>query len=115
MQVVAALSLEHGDDKTNESEHGNQPTDAQGIADVEAVFAGQWVVAIAEQQELIDRIADGAVGCFDEAPAQVARGVVDAVEIARQFAFRRQHHQAAGVDVLVGVFVVFVAKADGCG
>ena len=65
--------------KTNESEHGNQPPDAQGIADVETVFAGHWVVAIAEQEQLIDWITDGAVGCFDETPAQVARGVVDAI------------------------------------
>ena len=49
VQVVATIPLEHSDDKANESEHGNQPTDAQGIADVETVFAGHWVVAIAEQ------------------------------------------------------------------
>ena len=46
---------------------------------VETVFAGHWVIAIAKQQELINWIADGTVGCFDEAPAQVARRVVNAV------------------------------------
>ena len=50
MQVVAAIPLDHSEDKGHESEHSNQPTDAQGIADIETVFASHWVVAIAEQK-----------------------------------------------------------------
>ncbi len=66
----------------------------------------------AEQQHLVGRRADPAVGRLDQAQPQVARRVGNVVEVARDAALRRQHHDAAGVRELVVGRVVAVAEAD---
>jgi len=50
---------------------------------------------------------------FDQAEAEVARGVLDAVEVARQPPLRRQHHDAGGVRELLRLLVEGVLEADG--
>ena len=77
-----------------------------------AVAAGGRIVVVAEQQELIDRRADAVLRRFHEAELEVARGELDAEEVARDDAARGQHGEAGGVGELVALRVVAVAEAD---
>ena len=79
------------------------------------VLAAGRVVVEAIQQHLVRRRADLVGRRLHQPQPQVAAGKLDAVEIAGDLALRRQDHDAAGVDVLVLLGVVDVAKADGGG
>jgi hypothetical protein len=89
--------------------------EAQHVHDHQAVAPGGRVVVEAVEQELVDRAPDALVRGLDQPQAQVARRVLDAVEVARQPARRRQHDHARRVRVLAGLGVVGVAEADRVG
>src|ERR1035441_9597276 len=62
---------------------------AGGAHDIDgdgAVLARRRIVVIAEQQGLIDRAAAFFVGRFDQAQADIARRIIDAVKVLREFA-----------------------------
>jgi len=68
------------------------------------------IVVIAEQQQLVDRRADLSVRRFDHREPKIARGVVHAVEVARDFSIGRGNHHAAGMRELLGGRVIAVAE-----
>ena len=81
----------------------------------EAVPAARRVVVKAIQEDIVDRAADLPIGGLDQRQPQIARPVLDAVEVVRQPALRRRDHDAAGVRELTDRRVVGVAKADRAG
>ena len=81
--------------------------------DRQAVLAALRVVVETGQQQLVHGAADLAVGGVDERQPQIARAVLDAVEVVRQPAVGRRDHDPAGVRVLIHLGVVRVAEPDG--
>ena len=67
----------------------------------QAVAAGHRVVVIAVEQERVDRRCRPCRPTPRRAPAQIARAVLDAEEIAREPAVRRQHDDAGRVRELL--------------
>ncbi len=70
------------------------------------------VVVEAGQQQLVDGAADLVIRRLHQRQLQVARPVLDAVEVPRQPAVRRHDHDPAGVRVLPDRLVVGVPEAD---
>src|ERR1041384_2414705 len=66
---------------------------------------------IAEQQDLIDRRADSLLRRVDQAEAHIARGILNAVEVARNLSFRREDHDAARMCELPGRRIELVMKS----
>src|SRR5712692_2854653 len=85
------------------------------VHDHQGVLAAGRVVVVAVQQDLVRRRADPAIGRFHQPQAQIARRIVDSVEIPRHPAHWRQQHDGAAVRILVGHGVVDVVEADGVG
>ena len=83
-------------------EDGECGAGAEGVGDGEAVFAGGGVIVIAEEEDFVGEGADVAVGGFDEGEAEVGRFVIDAEEVAGDFAFGCEQDQGGGMDVLLG-------------
>ena len=80
-----------------------------------AVLTGRRIVVETEQENFIDRRADLIVRRLHQSQADIARRILDAVEILRHPALRGEDHDGAGVGVLVGLRVVLVMEADGVG
>ena len=71
------------------------------------------VVVEAVEEDLVDGRADLPGGGLDEAEAQVARRVLDSVEVAGEAAVGRRDHDGARVGELVAVLVVAEAESGG--
>ena len=67
------------------------------------------------EQHLVRGRADLVGRGFHEPQPQIAAGKIDAVEIAGDSALRRHEHDAAGVNVLILLGIIDVAKAHGAG
>ena len=65
----------------------------------------------AEQQDLVGKRANPALGCFNERQPKIPRRVLDAIEVAGQPAVRRQHHDAGGVGVLAALRIEHVPES----
>ena len=85
-----SLAPHHDDDERAEREDRRGAGEAHRAHDDQAVAAGHRVVVIAVEQQRVDRRADLAGRRFDEREPQIARAVLDAEQIARQPAVRRQ-------------------------
>ena len=77
-----------------------------------AVLAGGRIVVIAEEKDGVGGRADFPCRGLDEGEAQIARLVLEAVEVARDAALRRDGDQRRAVRELVGLDVIRVLKPD---
>src|SRR5579859_7598797 len=93
---------------------GDQAKDRQKTAEANdfqnggAVASGRRVVLVAEEQRAIDGRADFAGGGVHQPQTDVARRVLDTVEVTRDAAIRREQHNAGGV----GEKIVFCIKRE---
>ena len=76
--------------KRAEREHGRGAGEAQHAHDDEAVAAGHRVVVIAVEQQRSTGVPTLPVGRLDQRQPQIARAVLDAEQVPRQPAVRRQ-------------------------
>src|SRR4029079_6959270 len=109
----APLPPSHHHHRHADDQKGRHTTGPDDPHHREAVLPARRVVVEAREQKLICRTADLPIRSLDERQAQIARSVLDAVEVMRQPAVRRHHHDPARVRELPGVRVVGVAEADG--
>src|SRR4029453_15559870 len=80
-----------------EGHHGRDPARANDSLDRDAVTPRRGIVVETKHQERGGRRSDLALQSLDERETQIARRVVDAVEVARDRPFGRDHEDAAGV------------------
>src|SRR5579883_351621 len=99
-------------DQEQQSQHGR---DAQQVQDGGGVFGGGRIVMVAEQQNLIRSRANPVLRRLDQTSFQVFRLKLHTVKIAGSPALRREHHDAASVQVDVVVRIVPIMKADRIG
>src|SRR5579884_2023898 len=85
---------------------------AQQIHNQRSVLTGLRIVVIAEQENLIDRRADAVVRSLDQRKLQIFGLIVDAVQVAREMAIGREHHNAARVDKHLMRGIVAVMKSN---
>src|SRR5208282_2123497 len=78
-------------------QHGEKSAGLDYAGNEQPVFSGDRVVVIAKQKYLIDRRANLSFGSFDQSEPDVARRVLDAVKIARNFSLGREDQDGAGV------------------
>src|SRR6267143_5486714 len=97
----------------NDAENRQDPAQADDPEDRRTVSGGAGVVLVAEQQHVVDRRADFSRGRFDEAKAHVPAGIFDTVEIARDAAIGREHHDAAGVREEIRLSAEVIAEIGG--
>ena len=102
----------HHAGQRNERQCASGPHEVQ---DARRIFAGGRVVVETIEQHLVRRRADLVGRRLHQPQPQVAAGKLDAVEIAGDPALRRQDHDAAGVNVLILLGIVDVAKPNGTG
>src|SRR5206468_567393 len=81
----------------------------------ETVLPRERVVVVAEEEDLLREPSDAVTGGLDEAQLEVARRVLHAVEVAREAAIRREHHDAARVGELAALLIEEVAEPRGAG
>ena len=79
------------------------------------VAAGGGVIAVTGHQHLVERGADASAARLDDRHAEVARRVVDAVQVAGDDPFGRQHERDGVVRELLAGRVELVAEADRVG
>jgi hypothetical protein len=79
--VLADIAAEKGDKKGTAHQGERCPCETHQVCYQRPIFASGWVVVKAEQQNLVDGIADLVPGGLDEAKADVARRVFNAVEV----------------------------------
>src|SRR5579864_44137 len=109
------LQPEQNQQERAQHQDGEGSSKPQHVGYDRAVFSGGGIVVIAVEQDLIYCVADLALRGFYQPHAEVFRRKIHAVEIARDAALRRQHHDGGGVCVLVDFGIVLILKADGFG
>ena len=87
----------------------------QNVRHHRPIFSGLGIVVIAVEQHRIHGVADLALRRFHEAHAQILGRKIHAIEVARDAALRRQHHDGRGVRILIALGIVLILKADGFG
>src|ERR1700689_4876985 len=85
------------------------------MTDGEAIFSGRGVIAEAVKENGVGEAAYFSAGGFREGDAEVFGGVIDAKEIARELAVRRNNHNPAGMCEHLEFGVPDISESDGLG
>src|SRR5688500_7806493 len=107
------LFPDHENDEAGNPQDGCSSRDADGIHRHGAVTSGRRIVAVAQQQELIDGRADGFVRRFHQSQAQVSRRVLNAKEIPADATVRRRDDDGCPMSPLRAFCVPLEAEAQG--
>src|SRR5512142_1253140 len=91
-----------------EYENGQGATQPDHVCDNRAVLSGARIVVIAVEQHLVGQRADPVLRSLDDAQADVAGRVFNAVVVLGEFPFRGHQHDAGGVGELIGLRIVLV-------
>ena len=112
--VITAPPLPSPQDEhaRHQRQHGRESRCSDEPHDREAVAGALRVVVEAIEEQLVDRRPDPLIGRLEHGKPHVARAVLDAVEVPRQLAAWRQHHEPADVGVLVDARVVRIPEPD---
>src|SRR5713226_9765200 len=106
LRSVRSLAPQHGKNETAQDQYRGERSQPNDIGNQEPILSRDGIVVVAKEQELIDGGADFISGGFDQTQAQISRGKIDAVKVARRSSFRRQQHDACGVSKFSCVSVI---------
>src|SRR6202171_4679163 len=112
-RAAPPLAAPHQKEEPRKDQDGADPAQTNQVHHDGAVLPDFRIVVVAVQKDLVDRVADFPIGGFDEPETEVARRVLDPVEVAGEPAVRSQDEDAARVRELTEVLVPAVAEADG--
>src|SRR5271157_549579 len=97
----------------NDAHNGQNSPKTHNFENRGTVGGGTGIVLIAEEQHAIDGRADLARGGIHETEAYVAAWILDAIEVARDSAIRREDKDAAGVREQTALRKKIIAKIRG--
>src|SRR6266851_7743270 len=108
------LQLSSPEDGQESGEHRKhyQSTALEDSPDVEPVAPQRRIVLEAAEQDSIQRGAHLAVSRLHQRQLEIARPILNAVQVARYLAGRGEHKNHRRVGILFRVLVVGVSKAD---
>src|SRR5581483_2296223 len=93
--ATSFLASQHYGDERHQRKHVCVASQPERLHDDEPVPARHRVVVVAIEQQRVGGIPDAALRRFDDAEPEIARAVLDAEQVARETAVRRQHDHAA--------------------
>src|SRR2546423_3574748 len=105
----AATQIKYESDDAEDRQHARRAEDGHHGREL----ARRRVVVVAVQNQRVHGRAYLPLRRLDEREPQVLRRILDAVEVVREFSFRRRHHDRGGVRELLRLFIPDVLKARG--
>jgi hypothetical protein len=102
----------HPCDPSGKQDHRSDTKNTQNGEHKRAVFAGDWIVLAAEQNQLLDHRPALPFRRPDDRASELFRIEIHPKEITGNFALRRQDNKAAGMRIFVRDRVEFEAKSS---
>src|ERR1700683_4286122 len=79
------LAAEQNQYRASQNQYGQRSANLNYVRNQQAIFSRGGIVVIAEQQDLIRRRADFSFRRFHKSQPQIARRVLNAIEVTRNF------------------------------